>query len=310
MTEHSAPTIDPRGDLLNRVFDFISAKFHGQPKWLQALVYFLFVMFFLATAFRLVAGDYVVTGVLWQGGRHPRDHEIRIGDGFFTSNSKGIYYVVLGPGDYWLLATTRSTILPIVRRVRNEELKVDEDQKVGDFKLGLKTFSLDEFEEIDLSNPRLKVGEIRPSMSFDIVSSAFAQPIAPKNDRLLIQAISLDPSSTTRRAEFKLDLKGQKKKVPLLVSGFRAGNLPLRSSVPVLLDGRYYFEIPSSQRGKKAEIELDAKDGILWGDNEDFEFTIPTTYKTITIPGERNSVIVISLVPASTEQTTAVPQRE
>lgn len=305
MAGNGANATDPRASLLNRVFDdMIIKNFKRMPMPLQAFVYFLFVIFFLMTGFRLVAGDYVVTGVLWEGGRHPRDCEIQMGDGLFTLNSNGIYYVILGSTDYWLLASTRSTTLPIVRHVLNEETKKEEPQRVGDFKISLKRFSLDEFEAIDLKNPKGQVTDARPSLTFDLISSAYAQLVPSTKDRLYVQTITLGPTSKTRRAEFKLDVEGQKK-APLLSFGLKAGNLPLRSLVPVALDGRY-FEISPSLRGRKAELELDAKDGALWGDNEDFEFTIPTTPKTIFVKGERNSVMQVTFVPAGTDPRAAM----
>jgi len=289
---------DPRWTLLDDVFNKMIVKnFKGLPKWLQAFVYFIFVMFFITTAYRLVAGQYVVHGVLWEDGKYAKNCEIRIGEGFFTSNSKGIYYVVLGPVDYLSLTVTRSANLPIVRRVDGD------DMKLGTFKVAMMSWSSNEFEELDLKHSKAKLTTASPAMTFDLVSSAHAQVPISRNDRLVLQSITLGAGSKSRLAEFKLDLPQRKGKSPLLVSGTKVGDLPIRPGMTVSFDGPYYFEVPTSYRGQKVQIELDDQSGAFFiGYNEDFDFTLPRAGGSIKPPrGNRGSTLALTLVPAGSE---------
>jgi hypothetical protein len=296
-THSSGPAANPVPNMLGRILDFLFDRFNKLPSPLRAVAYFIFLGFFCATAWRLVAGQYVVHGVIWDGDSYATACEIRLRSDYFSVNSNGMYYAILSPAQYYRYAALGETKLPVTCRNPDGNLK----RERGPFKVAL-NFWDDEFADINLHPAAVPKNAHRTpdAPSFSLISSAYADdilPAAPKrllpslDDRLIVERVTLGRlAEEMREVEFDIDL-GRRDR-PLLLLGNEAGRLRLKRAVA--FGERYYFAIPPSRRGRGARIEMEASG--LFGSKERFKFKMPTQYgKQLIVIGSEGSSLVVKL---------------
>jgi hypothetical protein len=312
--DDSPPTggpIDGILNLLSRILDFLFDKIQMLPKPLRAVAYFVFLAFFCATAWRLIDGHYVVRGVVWDGENFAQACEIRVRGDYFSTNSKGMYYAVLTPIQYYRFMVAGEIDLPVVCRKPDGS-----PRRVKSPKVTLSWWD-DEFSEIDLAAgaEASRTSKEPGGFSFGLIASAYAQeppapaqnppgrlqPAPPQNtyrfpssgDRLVLERITLgDKAQNMREVEFEIEL-GNKEK-PLLLEGAEAGDLPMKSKVT--FGESYYFDVPQASRGTRVEIEMEAPG--LFGREEAFKLDIPRQYdRPVRVEGNKGSILVLRLVP-------------
>jgi hypothetical protein len=293
--------------ILNKILDFLFDKFRGLPAPARAIAYFVLLAFFIATAWRLVAGQYLVRGTIFNGERFAQGCEVRVRSDYFSTNSKGMYYLVLSPAQYYRFLVSGELDLPVSPRLPNGDLGRERN-----FKVKLSWWD-DEFTSIDLALLQAAVTEAPPQpWTFDLVPSAYAQEKAAarqivvqqqtvytkypsSGDRLVVDRIVLGKStSNAKQLEFQLELDGGSLEKALLIQGAEAGKLPARPKLS--LGERYYFDVPQNRRGAAAKIEMDVA-GFFKGE-EDFKLRIPTIYnRALTISGTKGTQLVVRLMP-------------
>ena len=307
------PSRAPWGDgfnVINRILDFLFDKFKSLPGPLRAIAYFIFLAFFCATAWRLIAGTYAIRGVVWDGDHYARGYEIRLRGDHFSTNANGMFYAVVTSTQYYryVFSRTQAIKLPLVRPTP----KGDERVAGSPFAVSFNWLD-DEFTDIK-TNPKVTI-ELKPSPSlWDLMTGvAYAQespkqlptqrtpfsmlPLLPaRGDRLVIERIILgDDALDTKQAKFKV--QAAEADFPLLLKGVQAGRLPLKDRVE--LGNEYYFDIPKSQRTKSVNIEM--RSPIFFGlftKEENFTVKVPADYDTIIpVKGSKGSVIWLRLAP-------------
>jgi hypothetical protein len=272
--------------LLDKVFEFIIKQFSKQPAWLRAFVYFLFVVFFITTASRLIGGRYAVKGVVWNGDQYAQNCEIRLNGEYFSTNSRGEYHAVFTPTQYYSLLLKQSMVLLVVSAGRRDHsypvsLNILEDQ-LDDIILG-KGF----------------VAPSEHSLNFAIISSAYAQePSIPRGaDRIYVDQLILSAEAkNVRYLELQMGLKGQiNPRVRNL--GEEAGKLPIRGAGRVTLpSSSYYFDVPHKFRDQPVTIEINGSAGFLRSFHETFKFIMPSQAKSYQAPGDKGGVIQLHAV--------------
>lgn len=296
-THSSGTPANPVPNMLGKILDFLFDRFNKLPSPLRAVAYFIFLGFFCATAWRLVAGQYVVHGVIWDGDSYARACEIRLRSDYFSVNSNGMYYAILSPAQYYRYAALGDTNLPVT--CRNPDGTVKRER--GPFKVALH-FLDDEFDEINLHPPGVPshARRVSDTTSFSLISSAYADETvrpAPKpslpspDDRLIVERVTLGRLvEDMREVEFDIDLGRNDR--PLLLQGDEAGRLRLKRTVA--FGDRYYFAVPPNRRGKRARVEMEASG--LFGAKERFKFTVPKQYgKPFIVTGSDGSSLVVRL---------------
>jgi hypothetical protein len=302
---------DPVPNLLSRILDFLFDRFNRLPSPLRAVAYFIFLGFFCATAWRLVAGQYVVHGVIWDGDSYATACEIRLRSDYFSVNSNGMYYAILSPTQYYRFAALGETELPVTCRTPDGNVK----RARGPFKVALNLWD-DEFADIHLDAPLAgHQGATAGSLSFSLISSAYAQerrqpsprqspssppsppstasPLPSSGDRLVMERITLGRlAEEMREVEFEIDL-GRKDR-PLLLEGDEAGKLRLKRTVA--FGERYYFDVPPDKRGRRVSVGMEASG--LFGNEETFKFRVPTVYnRPFIVKGSQGSTLILRLAP-------------
>lgn len=292
--------------LLNKILDFLFDKFKNLPPSLRTVAYFIFLAFFCATAWRLVGGQYVVHGVIWNGEKHASTCEIRLRSDFFSTNSKGMYYAVLSPLQYYRFVVAGEIDLPVscgqpdgsFKRVKREP-----------FKVKLNWWD-DEFSDIDLSSVAAvpRTSKAPGAFSLSLIDSAYAQQPDPtpsiavptvqfpsSGDRLIIERITLgEAAKDMREVEFEIEFGEEER--PLLLQGDEAGKLPIKPRV--IFGERYYFDIPQSRGGRQVSIEMESPGFLFFDKEEEFAFRMPTQYSTsFSVKGSKGSILDLRLVP-------------
>jgi hypothetical protein len=298
-------------NLLSRILDFLFDRFNRLPPSLRAVAYFIFLTFFCATAWRLVAGQYVVHGVIWDGDSYATACEVRLRSDYFSVNSNGMYYAILSPAQYYRFAALREIELPVTCN-KDGNLK----RAKGPFKVALNLWD-DEFGDIHLDAPAAvqNAHQAAGGLSFSLISSAYAQerrpsepkpstsslsepppapsPLPSSGDRLVVERITLGKfAEEMREVEFEIDLG--KKDRPLLLQGAEAGKLRLKREVT--FGERYYFDVPQNNQGKQVSVEMEASG--LFGNEEKFKFQLPAQYnKQFIVKGSQGSSLILRLAP-------------
>ena len=280
-SELARPAAGGRVPLLDRVFDFLVKQFSRQPPWLRAFVYFLFVMFFISTASRLIGGRYAVKGVVWNGDQYAQGCEVRLNGEFFSTNSRGEYHAIFTPTQYYSLLLQRSMRLPIVSAGRRDHayrvtLNILEDQ-LGDITLGQ--------DFADGSDG---------SFSFELIPSVYAQaPTSVRNnDRVYVDKLSFsEQAKDVHYVELQMGLKGQVN--PQIQNlGEEAGRLPIKGpgaiSLPQLA---YYFDVSRRFRGQVVTVEVNGSAGFFKNFHETFTFTMPVRSSTLQVKGNRGGML-------------------
>lgn len=302
--------------LLSRILDFLFDKIRMLPPPLRAVAYFVFLVFFCATTWRMVNGHYLVRGVVMKGSQYMQGCEVRMGDFFYSSNSKGMYYAILTPLQYYRYMLAGEVNLPVACREADPRMpdKVAELREVGIFKLTLSYWD-DEFSDIRLGTNTTapQTGSKAAPFSLGLIASAYAQtpptptppvivrPAPPTTatrypsvgDRLVLERITLGAQAKNmREVEFEIEIGSGER--PLLLQGAEVGDLPMR---PIVTFGeKFYFDVPQASRGTGVEIEMEAPG--LFGREEEFKFDIPLQYdRPVPVRGNKGSILILRLVP-------------
>jgi hypothetical protein len=305
-------------DLLNRILDFLFAKFKGLPRPLRAFAYFILLTFFCATVWQLVAGTYVIRGVIWDGDSYAQGYEVRLRGDYFSTNTKGMYYAVVSASQYYrfLLAGDGDIKLTVVRPRADGKV---ERVKGGPFAVTFNWWD-DEFSEIDLTLPPDRQPTARrrtfpfvftqnayaqaPSRSGGNPSGAAHQSVpSAMGDRLVIERITLgDAARRMKEVEFEVEVGEEE--VPLLLHGSLAGWLPLREKVT--FGSAYYFDLPRTERGTQIQVEMETPGFFgFFAKEEEFSVPVPSEYdKVIPVRGSRGSTLYLRLVPRTAGEVT------
>jgi len=92
---------------LSFIETFISKYYMKQPQWVRTFTFVIFVLLLCFTISRLIGGEYNVRGRILhetENGLKPaKNYDIRVGDKYFGTNSRGLYYIILNPTQYYKL---------------------------------------------------------------------------------------------------------------------------------------------------------------------------------------------------------------
>ncbi len=312
---------DPVSGLLFRILDFLDAKFKNLSPRMRAVAYFALLALFCATTWRLAAGQYVVHGVIWNGDEYATMCEVRLRSDFFSTNSKGMFYAVLTPSQYYRFVAASEVELPIACRMEDGQMK----RLPGPYPARLSWWD-DELSEIFLEAPKVTKVSAAPAPLSLFSTPAYAQPdpqpqpsaqrppvgllseapptpalLPSKGDRLVVDWVELGGSAREmRRVEFEIDLGTEEK--PLLLEGAEAGKLPMKPKVA--FGESYYFDVAPLLQGRRVSIEMEATG--LFGPEEEFEFRMPKQYNVpLPVKGSRGSTLHLRLAPRAADRVEA-----
>lgn len=278
---------------------FVAKHYARQPRWVRTTVYLIFALLLALTSYRLVAGEYSVRGRILQqteGGFTPaRMYEIQLGDRFFGTNSKGFYYLVLGPAEYYRLLATReleleissdATIFPS-QSVRFSRVR----GQLADIKLGA-------------------VGEVgwrgsgsRPARSMlDLLAPPLWAQGVPGGDRLFLRSIRLTAAASPTEARLAFEANGRSQ--PLLSARTKgpAGLIPVVRGEAILFEAEYYFPLSGDPgAAPRGQVRLTAAPGKMFtqaitrGYSESFQVAaIPPYGRALTVTGDRGSEMTLA----------------
>ena len=271
-----------------------------QPGWVRTFTYLIFAILLVVALYRLIGGEFSVRGRVLQqaiGGFKPaKNHDVRIRDKFFGTSSRGIYYVILSPSQYYKLMAEGNLTLGISK---GEEI----------FPPRTATFNRFDQEFEDIILPRgLKVGhlgkpsEFELSLSNFLTNAAWAGDPIQANDRLFVTALQLKPN-LPRMKEGELKFRVSKDSLKLSAvqtRGLPAGLVPLISGKRILLETDYYFKIPQNLTFSSSDqIKLSTKGRIFSTYSETFAVSKKPKYGEIfTSIGEKGSKMDLLLLSA------------
>ena len=274
--------------------EFVSKHYGKQPKWVRTTVFLVFALLLALSTYRIVGGEYSVRGRILQqaqGGYTPaRMYEIQLGDRYFGTNSKGFYYLVLGPLEYYQLLATREMNLEIntggtvfpSQRVRFSPTR----QQLDDIKL-------DSVQQVGWRNapyaPRRSLLDI-------LVRPLWAQSV-PAGDRLFLRGISLTSKASLREARLDFEVDGRSRPLVSARTKGEAGLIPVVRGETILLEGDYYFPLadtrPAAARGR---VRLAGEGGSFFkgGYSESFGVAaLPPYGQTLPVTGDRGSAMTL-----------------
>jgi len=282
---------------MNFLEQFISKHYLKQPKSVRTVTFVLFTLLFVYSTYRLIGGEFTVNGRMLQkveGGFKPaKNYDVQVGDKFFGTNSRGFYYIVLSPQQYYRVVMKGELTLGITKdeiifpSVRANFQRLDQA-----------------FEDISLP-PLQQVSQLRgqeklEDQEFDfLVTPAWANPVQG-GDRLFIQAVEMKPGLSWIKEgafEFQFNNNIQKLTVAQAREG-PAGLIPLVSGEKVLLGTDYHFKLPerlpSALSGK---ITLSASKGYFSSYAETFRVPSNQTYGvSFTALGDQGSKLQLLLL--------------
>jgi len=285
------PVPDERG--FNFLEKFILKHYHKQPGWVRAVTFLAFVVLMINAIARVTGGEFAAGGRIMEitqdtrgmrGKRPVRSHEVRYGEKFFGTNSKGFYHVILGPVAYSRLLVDGKARLEVL----HEDISVyEQDVKFQRFQ-GL-------FDDVVL-DPQVRAAGTAPAQVPEpqvsaLFPVAYAQP--PAGTRIIVYAIQLASGlSDVKEARAQLRVGGTTAELLATRTGSASGALPLSAGDAVIFDGDYYFLLPTGQKGAVISIELSAKMGYFSSYQETFRVSEePQPGHRLTVRGDRGSTI-------------------
>jgi hypothetical protein len=279
---------------------FLRENFKRLPAWARAVSYFVALAFFCITAYRYTVGDFVIPGRVFVRNTDGRlspamDYAIHVGERDFGTNAKGQYFVVL-PAPYYYATLFAPTT----------ELNIDDkDGPLDETYTTRFRYLTRDFADIRVkprSAQQASVPVRTPSQTWlELIPSAFADPSEdPKAsyDRLFVEQVRLSGRADTAGARLDLDFgKGESE---LLTFGKKAGDIQVVAGERVDLGAKYYLPMPQSRPADPApNVELRG-DG-LWPFRyaESFKLNkLPQVGKTIELPGDKGSTLVVRRMSA------------
>ena len=281
-----------RGDLrltkpellvLDRLQRFIEKNFRQQHPAVRAVVYFLFVALFLYSGFRLIGGDFVVSGFMMTRAGNAlspvRELDIALpGDtARFGTNAEGRYFLVLRPTRYYALllsgALTVNLIGPDGRQlVQPQQLRIDRFTQT--------------FDHLVLEQSTLRFASTRqdtPSRQWLFAPGGSAYAAAPSEslvtDRVFIDSIYAPQSSSAQTV--RIDLASEDRGIWVYPD---AGETPIAAGITVKPASTRWFEVPR-HRNQPLKAVLKLRSGI-WPFNsvkEDISIVVPSGFSAFEV---------------------------
>lgn len=278
--------------------DFVARHYPKMPAAVRIPVFILFAVLLAYAIYRVVGGEFTVRGrILTQapGAFEPaRNFDIQYGDRFFGTNSKGFYYLILGPWEYGVLLAKGSLKLEVTNGPRifpEQEVRFDLFRR--------------QFADIRIAPPEV-IGRVDPAPDRIPASRDFlVPPLLAQSpsvaDRLFVHRIRLNPDLQWA-AEGRLELRTKGGTASLMSARTRraAGRLPLVPGEPVVFENEYYFEVPPAGQGiSPGELRLVPRASIFravlpGSPAESFQIPLTTLYgEIVKVMGEKGSEIEV-----------------
>lgn len=246
---------------------FVDKYFMRMPPAVRNFTYVLFVLVLVYAAYRAVGGDYAVGGRILEvenkQRRPAKNYEVRVGDRYFGTNSKGFYYIVLGPLDYAALLVNSEIELEILRG----------DYSVAQNKIAfLRSHGL--FRDVEIrvgaAQEETPMGWRRPPPSPASPFVLQARPGAGESPLIVLSVLLQAGASGVRDGWF--ELVGKDGAVPLRATrsaGANAGRIPVVSGQWISFGNDYHF-IVDKQRLGPAAVRFTSRTGYFSSYEESF----------------------------------------
>lgn len=245
---------------LSFIETFISKYYMKQPQWVRTFTFVIFVLLLCFTISRLIGGEYNVRGRILhetENGLKPaKNYDIRVGDKYFGTNSRGLYYIILNPTQYYRLMLKG-----------NLKLGLSKDEDIFNPKT-LRYLRLDdEFEDWKL----LRVQEIAQlhkneeseiELSDVFIPLAHALDVKENYNRLFVTSLQLQSNlSDIKEGRLEFLFNGNSSKLlDAQTSRMPAGLIPIVSGEKIFLETNYYLNIPQGLKSSDiVKINLSAK---------------------------------------------------
>jgi len=285
--------------------DFVFKNFARMPRWVQVVVYLLLVVVLVYSTIHLVSGEFVISGLMFDGDHPARGYEIRVeNDKSYGTNYDGVYYVILKPLEYYTLLVSGELTLMVLKG----ELLLQANRQVKFNRLSqqLESIVIDYTAHAEI--PREPVAQVSPSMPglnqwFAWVASAAS---APGEVRLIVYGLGVSPDAgQVQAADLILQTSaGGRGLLSTRSQGAPAGSLPIRPGELVHYGGDYYFSLDDPKQAGNSRVQLTLSGGFLSkiaqavsGSGGDV-FSLPanlTDGQPVTIKGQRGGQIQLIL---------------
>ncbi len=235
------------------VENFIAKYYKKQPPWIRSLTFLVFLVLFTHAFITIIGGEHAVRGRLVRSVEGDvelaRNHEIRIGDRFFATNSKGLFYLVLGPIEYYEMVFKGSIRLDINH---NEEIFPSVNAHYRRVARELDDVSV----PTSGAETRLSRENSSHPSPLTIASIAWARQLSP-GDRLFVIRVDLTTRSRVKEAQAQL-VWGKSSMSLRFVHQMGEGRttLPLISGRALRLAYDYYFDLGTGEPSGNAQIYL------------------------------------------------------
>lgn len=282
---------------------FISKHYLTQPLCVRTFTYVIFVMLLVFAIYRLTAGEFSIRGRILQkvdhGYKPAKNYEVRVRDKFFGTNSRGFYYLIFTPSQYYKLMLSGKLALEIstdetVFPPQTVDLqRFDQELKDITFPLSQEVRQLHERREFET-----------PLLGRLITSTWALDAVELGDDRLFVTAVQLK-SNLPRTKEGELNFRVGKESLNLLAvqaRGMPAGPIPIVSGETIFLGTDYYFKLPQSLAPSLlGQIKLSTKSGIFlkifFPYSETFRVSLSRKYGHIfTASGDKGSKVDLLLL--------------
>ncbi len=228
---------------------FISKHYMKQPKWVRTFVYLAFALLLVFSIYRLSIGDFFVQGRIFvktpTGRDLTSDYEIAVKDKSFGTNSRGVYYVILSPSQYYRLLAKGTMDILAIKQGGAREVTVA-------FKRFDHVFEDIVFEEVVVETTDVEMGYLdhRYKNAFSpldlIISPAWAGRQKPElgGDRIFVTGVKMTSKvDVPREGEFVCEIGEQLVELLSVRSGgWQAGPVPLVQGERVELEQEYFFD--------------------------------------------------------------------
>jgi hypothetical protein len=289
-TDRRAParTAPKKEGLLGWATTFLSEKYEKQPKWLRTTVYMLFAGLVALAMYQGTLGEFSVQGRVLRktadGSLRPvQGVEVRVGDKYFGTNSRGMYYMVLGPSEYLTLYSSRM-------------IQIDVSDSVNVYPRQTLSFTRmrKELQDITLDNRVASAGVTLSEYSpptpardgFSLVQNAWAF----KQDMPVVARLFVTGIRTTHGRQARIALRGGTS-ADLMSARFRsaAGSIPVAARERVVFGQDYYLPVTSARGLTQSSIVMTTPEA-----EETFPIRAePAAGKEMTLKGDEGSELTL-----------------
>ncbi len=232
--------------------NFISKYYARQHPAIRAITFLLFAFLLASAIYHIVGGDYVVSGrVLYSTPGAPkepaRNYDVRLGERFFGTNSKGIYHVILSPLEYAALVTAGKMKLEVLK---GDAVMRDETDVA--FRRGAQMFT-----DIVTTAPTQAQQTSRVQPLPNVPFAAWAIE-SGSGRRLILYCVLLGGGLTnSNAASFFFDMGGrQATLLATRTGGTPAGAIPVSAGEWLRFGGDYYFDLPPNAQLRGARVNM------------------------------------------------------